>query len=318
MGIALGVVLPAEILLGLLVHLRSGGGWLSTAYGLLILAAALWYCQWRPLPRLIEACELAIWAVVFSDVLAILIQIAGRSPRPLVDSQLAGLDARLHFQTSSAVHLAAHLHGLKIGLGLSYALVSPLVIIAVLLLPFCGYATSARRFIVAIVVAAFLTAAMFALWPAAGPWRTEGFRPTATQARITAYLLLLKSHAAVALDMQDAGIVAFPSFHVVLAILSAAALSSIRVLRILVWVIAALICASTLTTGWHYLVDVAAGLAVAAVSILAAQYLLPYPTAADRQVGEVSDEWAALRELHPSTVLSPLAHGDRGDPGERS
>ena len=49
--------------------------------------------------------------------------------------------------------------------------------------------------------------------------------------------------------MNDAGIVAFPSFHVLLAILTAVALSAIRWLRIPVWALALLVGISTLTTG---------------------------------------------------------------------
>jgi membrane-associated phospholipid phosphatase len=67
--------------------------------------------------------------------------------------------------------------------------------------------------------------------------------------------------------MDHAGIVSFPSFHVVLAILSAVALSCIRPLRAPVWILAAMICASTIVTGWHYAIDILGGLVVAMISI---------------------------------------------------
>ena len=65
----------------------------------------------------------------------------------------------------------------------------------------------------------------------------------------------------------------FPSFHVALAILAAIALSSIRRLRIWVWGLTALICVSTLTTGWHYAIDVLGGLVLAPISLLVADVL---------------------------------------------
>jgi membrane-associated phospholipid phosphatase len=79
----------------------------------------------------------------------------------------------------------------------------------------------------------------------------------------------------VTLDMEDAGIVAFPSFHVLLAILTAVALSAIRWLRAPAWAMAVLVGLSTLTTGWHYLVDVIGGIVLAIVSVGAAKLLLP-------------------------------------------
>jgi membrane-associated phospholipid phosphatase len=91
---------------------------------------------------------------------------------------------------------------------------------------------------------------------------------------VTAYLTLLNSHVPVVLDMQKAGIVSFPSYHVELAILSAMALSSIRCLRAPAWVLAALVCVSTVLTGWHYGVDVLGGLAVAIITASAVRRIV--------------------------------------------
>jgi membrane-associated phospholipid phosphatase len=66
--------------------------------------------------------------------------------------------------------------------------------------------------------------------------------------------------------MQKAGIVSFPSYHVVLAILSAIALSSVRRLRAPAWILAVLVCVSTVLTGWHYGIDVLGGLLVAMIT----------------------------------------------------
>jgi membrane-associated phospholipid phosphatase len=86
---------------------------------------------------------------------------------------------------------------------------------------------------------------------------------------VTGYLTLLNSHVPVVLDMHQAGIVSFPSYHVVLANLSALALSSVRRLRAVAWLLAALVCVSTVLTGWHYGVDVLGGLLVAMMTALA-------------------------------------------------
>jgi membrane-associated phospholipid phosphatase len=75
------------------------------------------------------------------------------------------------------------------------------------------------------------------------------------------------------LDMNDAGIVSFPSFHVVLALLSAMALGTIRSLRVWVWALAGLICISAVTTGWHYGVDILGGMILAIVTLIAVSWI---------------------------------------------
>ncbi|MGO8759814.1 MAG: phosphatase PAP2 family protein [Terracidiphilus sp.] len=279
-----------------LSHLGSNSYFLGPAYSLLLLALALWYCRWRPLPRVADACELGICAVLFTNLLSVLIQVAGRSPQPLIDRDLMGLDARVHFETVSLVLLAARTAALRIPLAISYALTGPLVIVALLLPPLRGFVNASRRYVLGIVLAAILTAAAFAVWPAAGPWTTEGYAPTKEQAAVTAYIGRLKSPGPATLDMDDSGIVAFPSFHALLAILTAVALGSIRWLRIPAWALTVLVCISTLTTGWHYLVDVAGGIVLAIVTLCAVNLLLPFRDAqnappragADRQIPESS------------------------------
>jgi membrane-associated phospholipid phosphatase len=69
-----------------------------------------------------------------------------------------------------------------------------------------------------------------------------------------------------------AGVVCFPSFHAIWAVLCGYAFSGFRrYIRIPVYVLAALMFLSTVTTGWHYVIDVLAGLLVAVVSLLIAR-----------------------------------------------
>jgi membrane-associated phospholipid phosphatase len=147
---------------------------------------------------------------------------------------------------------------------------------AVLLPPFLHRPAAARRYLLALIIATLLTAAIFALWPAIGPWVTEGFLPTAPQLRVTRYLTQLKSPRPLTLDFDAAAIVSFPSFHVVLALLSAVALSGLPRIRLVAWTLAILTCLSTLTTGWHYGIDLAGGCAIAWIAHRAAAALYPF------------------------------------------
>ncbi len=67
------------------------------------------------------------------------------------------------------------------------------------------------------------------------------------------------------------GMIAFPSFHVAWAVLTTYAALPVRRLF---WAVAALnvlVVASTVLLGWHYLVDVPAGLLLGALSLYAGE-----------------------------------------------
>jgi membrane-associated phospholipid phosphatase len=243
--------------------------WPSALLGL----ACVWYTRWRPLPKAIESAELAVLAVIFTNILTILIQLAGRSPHPLFDEQFAAMDRWAHFSTLYWTRVAAGWPIVRAALAMSYNLAAPMIFLATLVPPFFSQRSASRQFILGIVVAAIATAAIFWAWPAVGPWTTEGYAPTREQSAVTAYLERLRSSLPVYADMQDAGIVSFPSFHVVLAVLAAYALRRIRILCVFAWIACGLICVSTISTGWHYGVDVVAGLALSALSIAAVSWV---------------------------------------------
>ena len=73
--------------------------------------------------------------------------------------------------------------------------------------------------------------------------------------------MALKSHSR-ATKPEFGGIVAFPSFHTILAILSVRALWGIGKLRAIGTALGVAICLSTVATGWHYVIDVLSGIAV--------------------------------------------------------
>lgn len=262
LALLLSVLAMGEMLLACQVHL-SGMTQLFNAWpGLLLLLGCLFYCERRPLPRLIDSCELTVWAVLSSNVLAGMIQIAARSPFALADKPLALIDRKLHFNTSAIVHLVERAPALCMALDAAYLAIPLLVFAAILVPPFFGQRLASRRYVAAVVVATVLTSVLFALWPACGPWTTQSLQPTAEQAAVSARLLELKSSAPAVLDLQHTAIVSFPSFHVILAVLSAVALNGVPRVRRWAWALATLTSISTITTGWHYGVDVLGGLAV--------------------------------------------------------
>jgi membrane-associated phospholipid phosphatase len=70
------------------------------------------------------------------------------------------------------------------------------------------------------------------------------------------------------LQSQATGLVTFPSFHTVLAIVTTYAVRGIRVVFPALLVLNTIVIVSTVPEGGHYVIDVVAGAAVALVSIL--------------------------------------------------
>jgi membrane-associated phospholipid phosphatase len=278
-GLLVLVLVPAEIFLVRRFHLYGLSQYADVWPSVPIFLGCLWYGHKCRLPRLIDACELAVWARVLFNVLTLLMQIAGRSPYPLVDRQLGAIDAQMHFQTVSIIHIVARLPPLVTILGFIYSLITWFIIAAILVPPFFGDTVATRRFITGMVLASLIAAILFTFVPAAGPWTIQPILPTQKQAAVAAYLVHLKHSGPVLLESAHDGIVAFPSFHVVYAILSAAALGTIRRLRTPAWILATLICISTITTGWHYGIDVLAGIILSIVVIWLARQIEPdgYP-----------------------------------------
>jgi membrane-associated phospholipid phosphatase len=263
LGILLGVLVAAEFVLAQVVHLHGMGAQLVDAWpGLALMSACVFYVRWRPLPRLVETAQLVLISCLTFYVMGVLIHIAGRSPFPLADQQLANLDAALRFRTVDFVRGVAAWPLLRLALAVAYGTTGVMVIAAATVPAALGRAQSSYRFVLAIIFAVIVTAALFYRWPAIGPWTVEGFAPARDQAAVGVYLTQLRSAMPV-MDMKSIAIVSFPSFHTVMAVTSACALQCVRRVRWFAWTLCGLICVSTVSTGWHYGVDVLGGLVLA-------------------------------------------------------
>ncbi|MDQ2891786.1 MAG: phosphatase PAP2 family protein [Pseudomonadota bacterium] len=135
-----------------------------------------------------------------------------------------------------------------------------------------------RAFIVALLISAVLTLALFHFMPAVGPfaylWR--GPPPYMPESELWQPLLIpeLRSHAVGLVDLAALrGLVSAPSFHAAAAVIFIAGAWPMRWLR---WPMVALNAAMLLSTpveGTHYLSDIILGAGVAGVSLLLAHWL---------------------------------------------
>jgi membrane-associated phospholipid phosphatase len=238
-------------------------------YAAIVVAAG--YCWWAKFERFFQACLIVFWSHLMGNLLGFPVYLAARSPIPLEDQALAHFDKMTGLEVPAILHLMASHTWAKTTLAVSYDLLFPLMVLGVMLPAITYRWTPVKELIVGTSIATILGAAMFALCPAIGPWALYHFAPSAQQQTCESLFLALRTNSIHVLSPADTGIICFPSFHVLLAILSCLALCSIKPLRIPAILVSGCVAISTLTTGWHYIADVLGGLTLAVASILIAK-----------------------------------------------
>ena len=210
------------------------------------------------------------WELLLAALLSFPVLIAARLRMPLQDTLFGGVDQSLGIYVPSIEVWADH-HWLGALLNRSYPWLLPFLAAAAFVPALMGKMKHAREFLVANLVAFAIGLPLFALLPAVGPWYCYHLAPNPAQAACWAQFLALRVPGPYIFQEQAAGVVCFPSFHVIWAILCASALWGFRSIRIPVALLSLMIIASTLTTGWHYFSDVLGGVVIAALSMAIAK-----------------------------------------------
>lgn len=222
------------------------------------------------------ACREAVlvfpWEILLAITVPFTVLAAARLDVPLRDSFFRHADQVLGVSVPGMVAWAERSR-LGAIINRSYGLLLPLLAVAGLLPVFTGKARQAREFLVANMVAFAIGIPAFALLPAVGPWYSYHIPPNGAQLDCQLRLLALRLPGPYVPSSLAAGIICFPSFHVIWSILCVAALWYLRPVRIPLVAVSAMIIVSTLTTGWHYFTDVLAGAVIAVFSLAVAHVL---------------------------------------------
>lgn len=251
--------------------------WIGTLTpALLIFASALSYRQgWNFLTTWLGAN-----AIVYGQALPVMFMLVSLASFsfPWADSRLAAIDAMMGFHAPEL--LFALKPGLKvIWIGYTSMAVQPSLI---LLLLAVSDRSRCWEYVTAGVVAMAFTCAIFTFFPAAGTFRYFGILPNLyppfsydSPPYIFGHALeLLRNGYRVADPAVMKGLVSFPSYHTVVAVLSVWAIWRIAVLRIPAILLNTALLAGCFVFGAHYLIDVIAGCAIAILSIIIANLLI--------------------------------------------
>jgi hypothetical protein len=225
--------------------------------------------------------------VLVTVVMSPLTYVAAAANFPLQDANLLAIDRALGLDWRGYVVFVNDHPGLAAALSYGYTMIRwPIFAIPVVLAAAHRY-VRIQEFTFAFAVALIVTTIVSALVPAIGVYQEIGLDPaTLASLEPRAYLDQVRDLAPVRegvlrqLDLFGlAGIVTFPSFHASSAVLYAWALWPVRWIRPIAVVANVAMLASTPIDGGHYFIDLAAGVAIAVLAVMAAR-------AVSRRIGE--------------------------------
>ena len=207
----------------------------------------------------------------FAAVAAPLSYIAAAAGFPLQDATFDAWDRYLHFDWVQMMTLISLHPGVQWILQLAYFSFALQTITTVLALGIAGQLNRLATFVVTLVGTTLITIAVSAIYPAAGPWlfldlqpsMANGFLPVSSTSW-PVFLGLRDGTLHTVYGLNSEGIITFPSLHAALGILFAVALWRVSVVRWIALALNGLMLIATPVYGSHYVVDVIAGILIAA------------------------------------------------------
>jgi hypothetical protein len=243
-------------------------------------------------PRLAFTLTAIAQMILVISVMISLTYIATSANWPLMDTTLLAFDRALGLDFRSYLSFINDRLWLVYILAAGYRAITLPIWAIVIALPLAGYYRRVAEFICAFMLALIATTCISTIVPAIGAYGAlglvasdfpnivpQGYYDTLHQAP------LLRDGSLRTLDLlQLVGVLTFPSFHAVAAVLYAWTFWPIRWLRPLNMLCNGAMLFATPVGGGHYFVDVIAGIALAALSIYAA-----------RRIGNTSRSYAVLQ-----------------------
>jgi membrane-associated phospholipid phosphatase len=208
---------------------------------------------------------------------------------PLRDAQLAAIDRMLGFDWAYFLALTNSIPLVSAVLVWAYKSSGSQLLLLCLFLGATGRQNRLAETLALIAVTALLTGIFNLIVPAAGAYDLysppkEMFSHLSANAGMWHFnlFLSLRNQAVPTLDFATAeGLVTFPSFHTILAIVTAYGVRDVPYLKFPIAALSAVVIVATLPEGGHYLIDVIAG---AGIAIAAIVFLRLQPQAADAVV----------------------------------
>jgi hypothetical protein len=257
--------------IGLTVH---GWTWFASAVVFCVLVSFV-YRKLRPAPPIARLASYAALWIVFTAVGCIFTYLAASASRPLVDGYLTSFDHYLGFDWigwSNDVHRYVLLTGI---LRAAYDSLGLQIVVSIVVLSFGPGPDRNAELLLGAILSLALAAVISAAWPTLGPWvQFNDQHASSDDLLYVGDILTLRAGDPASFVLARLqGVVTFPSYHTVLAILFAYAHRGRWSFPIFL-LINCLMIASIPSEGGHYLSDVLAGAGLAVVAIAATRVIL--------------------------------------------
>lgn len=184
------------------------------------------------------------------------------SPFPRIDAVLSRWDARLGWDTVAVLSWVAERPALRKFLALCYNTTELQLIAAPFVAAFAHDKRRLRVYLYAIVYSSFVGSLFYYFFPSSGPAGVFESPHFMSVQRLT-HLKYQQVHNCQPVTTLLGGLIAFPSFHVAWSVLATYAAKPRIWIFSLLAVLNVMVISSTVLLGWHYLVDVPAGIALA-------------------------------------------------------
>lgn len=237
--------------------------------GVLVFMAPLVVPRYRHDLRIKATCGNAALLVTFQAAGATLSYLVTSTGAPLDDATFAAWDRALGFDWIACWEwLEAH-PGVRTPLKYAYQSGLAQLVVVVLALGMTGRAAQLAEFMRLFILATLVTIVASGLWPAAGAWKHYPIGQAFDLASLS-HFEPLRSGVLQEMSLGAAqGLISFPSLHAAMAVLLAHAMRRTWLFAVFA-VLNATMLVSTPVEGGHYLVDVLAGVALAAALIVLA------------------------------------------------
>lgn len=190
------------------------------------------------------------------------------TPFPRIDAALARWDAAIGWDTVATLRWLAERPRFRSFMIFCYNTTELQLVLAPFIAAFAHDRERLRTYLYAVVYSSFIGSLFYYFFPSSGPAGVFESPHFMSVQRLT-HLKYEQVHNFQPVTTLLGGLVAFPSFHVAWSVLVTYAAMSRKSLFAVLAVLNVMVITSTVLLGWHYLVDVPAGIFLAIVCIWA-------------------------------------------------
>lgn len=239
-----------------------------------LIAVVFVVCRWRRFPRIAHFAHTWLTLSLFTNAAVILnFILAGILPLPKWDEALAAADRALGLNWLGMYQWLTRHPAIEAGAHIVYMSLGPEMLVLLIALELLGHPYQARAFLLWFMVSAIATVAIGILLPAAGAFVYYHLPVASITGYVSQWAELRNGALRTVNPLDNQGLVVFPSFHTVLAVLCACAAWPLRLLKFPLLALNLLIILSSPAMGGHYFVDIIAGFILAALTISVPGYI---------------------------------------------